>query len=237
MSERKKVVNVNNQDSVWTLVGKEGVLFWTSKMMVDADGHPQAYHPGGSPPGLDHLANAGKPGNWWGIACDKSGKPYVQKDEHAAPGHYVSTTALVDTNYKEDHPRRYVHSGEIPYFVLPGSPKLSTVQRLGDIALMFNYANGRKAYAVYADIGPANKIGEGSMRLCEDLGLSSDPKKGGTSQETIATIYFPGSYKGWPRLAIEMEDQAWLMFGEWGAYDSARKALPQIDWKQFEKEA
>ena len=83
------------------------------KMDIDADGSPHAYHPNGSPPGLDYLANAGSPGNWWGIATDNqksSGNPVVQDSSDPAPGFYVATTALIDTSKSWKNPLAYVNS-------------------------------------------------------------------------------------------------------------------------------
>ena len=57
--------------------------------------------------------------------------------------------------------------------------------------MVFNTAKGKQSWAMYADIGPSNQIGEGSMKLNKDLGLSDSPKTGGTEEEIIAMIYFP----------------------------------------------
>src|SRR5262245_32378245 len=54
-------------------------LFFQAGMAIDADGAPQAYHPD-SKSGLDALANAGKPGNWWALVVDDKGEPLLQKD-------------------------------------------------------------------------------------------------------------------------------------------------------------
>jgi len=51
-------------------------FFWTSGVQVDADGAPNAYNANNT--GIDYLGNAGSPGNWWGIATDSKGTPYVQ---------------------------------------------------------------------------------------------------------------------------------------------------------------
>ena len=74
--------------NVYTTAPFEAVIF-EGGMMVDADGSPQAYHP---PPderkGLDNLADAGEPGNWWGIVTDNgkgSGNPVVQGSNDPAP--------------------------------------------------------------------------------------------------------------------------------------------------------
>jgi hypothetical protein len=218
------------------LDAKPGVLFWTCVFAIDADGHPQCYHPQGSPPGLDHLANAGKPGNWWGVATDNgksNGIPVVQKQTDPAPGFLVSTTALIDAGWPSSNPLRYVNSGEVPYVVLPSIPKFSSKQTLGDLLMCFNNATGKFCWGIYADIGPSNKIGEGSMALADALGIKSDPKTGGTSKETIAMIYWPSSKVGWPRPMEELELVAYKLFNDWGGYASCKAGLPQFNWDQF----
>lgn len=236
---RKTVVQFGS-NYILELVAKPGVQFWTCPLAIDADGHPQAYHPKGSPPGLDYLANAGRPGNWWGIATDNgmsSGTPIIQSPSEPAPGFYVSTTALVDRARKNANPARYVNSGQVPYIVLPLRPKFHAAQTLGDMAMIFNNATGKSSWAIYADIGPTNQLGEGSMALAEALGVNSNPKTGGTPKETIAMIYWPGSSTGWPQTPGALAAQAASLFNEWGGFDSARIALPQINWDQFQSGA
>lgn len=218
---------------VMQLDDKPGVLYWTSGLHVDADGSPHAYHPNGSPPGLDYLANAGKPGDWWGIACNSIGLPYVQTASDPAPGFYVSTTALEDPDRRTSDPTRYVNSETIPFIVLPSKPKFSPLQQLGDVALCFHNKTGKSCAAVYADIGPQNQIGEGSMALNKALGLNPSPKIGGTDSEDIATIYWPGSKIAWPATPEETGSLAWFLFMEWGGFATAKVALPQFNWDQF----
>jgi hypothetical protein len=230
----KKTAVVNfGTNSIMQLDAKPGILFWSCPLNVDADGHPQAYHPNGSPPGLDHLANAGKPGNWWGISCDSKGQPYVQSAIMEAPGFYVSTTALEDSTHPPTDPRRYTHSGQVPFIVLPSKPKFAPTQQLGDLAMCFNTENGKSSWAIYADIGPANKIGEGSMALSKALGLSDSPKNGGTSKEIIAMVYWPGSKIGWPMAQAELQARALTLFNDWGGLDTLSQAMPQFDWSKF----
>ena len=69
---------------------REKALFFVAGMTIDADGSPRAYHPRGSPPGLDFLANAGSPGNFFGIVTDRHGNPVVQSADDPAPGFFVS---------------------------------------------------------------------------------------------------------------------------------------------------
>jgi len=42
--------------------------FYKSELTIDADGAYRAYHPKNI--GLDYLANAGSPGNWWALVTD-----------------------------------------------------------------------------------------------------------------------------------------------------------------------
>jgi Fungal chitosanase of glycosyl hydrolase group 75 len=212
---------------------KPGILFWSCPLNVDADGHPEAYHPGGSPPGLDYLANAGQPGNWWGVACDSKGNPYLQSDKHPAPGFYISTTALEDHTFSGNNPNRYVHSGKIPFIVLPSSPKFHPQQKLGDLAMCFNTQSGQRSWAIYADVGPKNQIGEGSMALNAALGLSDSPKSGGTDTEIIAMVFWPGSTIGWPRSSAELSQKADELFNAWGGIATCKEAMPQFDWTKF----
>ena len=67
----------------------DGSVTYTGEFTNDADGDPRAYHPKGSPPGLDYLANAGHPGNWWALATDNgkpNGRPIIQGPNDPAPG-------------------------------------------------------------------------------------------------------------------------------------------------------
>src|SRR5271166_5427692 len=80
----------------------------TSRLYIDADGSPHAYAPEGSGlVTLHYLANAGSPGDWYGIATNSHGIPYIQGHADPAPGYYVSTTALEDPNYTASDPNRY----------------------------------------------------------------------------------------------------------------------------------
>ena len=161
-------------------VESKNVFIVTSGLMIDADGSPHAYHQDNSK-ALDWLANAGKTGNWWALVTDnrkKDGNPVIQSSTDPAPGYYVSTTSLQDNSKSAENPERYINSETIPYIVLPS--KFSKDFKLGDIALVVNKKNNKRCFAIFADTGPANKIGEGSIFLAEQLGIKSNPKKGGT---------------------------------------------------------
>ena len=186
------------------------VISWTSGLAIDADGSPRAYHPT-SAWGLDALANAGKPGNWWGILTENGkpdGEPVIQGKYDPAPGFYVSTTSLCDTTNRDlnwSSPRKFVDSETIPYVVLPSSLpfRLPTTApaalKVGDFAVVVNLANGKRCAAICADIGPADQIGEGSIALAQALGVNADARKGGCD-DNILFCLFAGSRTApaWP---------------------------------------
>jgi hypothetical protein len=170
---------------------------WVGPLAVDADGSPRAYAPAPLI-GLDALANAGRDGNWWGLACRPGGAPYVQGASDPAPGHYVSTTALADRSRPLWDPRRYVDSGAVPYLSVP--PELVRAGcKMGCLALVRR--GGSSCAAVLADVGPAGKLGEGSMALARALGLDDSPRRGGTSRPEVEVTVFLGSAStpAWPR--------------------------------------
>ncbi|GHM98654.1 hypothetical protein WSM22_01440 [Cytophagales bacterium WSM2-2] len=173
---------------VYAVAHKE-IFVFTSGLAIDADGSPKAYHKDNKK-ALDNLANAGKPGNWWSLVTDngkKDGNPLVQKELDPAPGYYISTTSLQDDSKNVDDPNRYVDSENIPYIVLP--PGFSEQFVLGDIALVVNRENNKRCYAIFADTGPANKIGEGSIYLAQKLGVNSNAKNGGISSGIVFILF------------------------------------------------
>lgn len=171
-----------------------GAIMFRAKFAIDADGSPRAYGPNNS--GLDYTANAGYPGNWWGIVTNSNGTPYVQGAGDPYPGMYVSPTSLVNTAYPAKNPLRYVDSESIPFYVLPSAVTQLAGIKLGDVGYVYNTVTGLGCYAIFADGGPAGKLGEGSIYLANKLGINSNARTGGTSQGIIDYIVFPNSGSG-----------------------------------------
>ena len=195
----RALYKVIDNKNVWKFTDSLNVLAFRAGLAVDADGSPRAYHPD-SKSGLDHLGNAGSTGNWWALVTDNgksSGTPIVQGSIDPAPGYYVSATALVDTTYKVRDPRRYVNAETVPYFVLPGdfftNAKVKTNIRKGDIALIINTKNNKQSFAIYGDVGPRGKIGEGSIKLAQNLGINASARNGGISTHDLVFIVFENS--------------------------------------------
>ncbi len=182
-------------------------------MSIDADGAPNAYHPDNL--GLDDLANAGAPGSWSGLAVDKNGDPLIQGSTDPFPGYYVSVTDLSDHSRAATDPTRYVDASQIPYIVLPEGAETQMGAHLGDFTMVFNLENGESSPAIFADTGPSDRIGEGSVALADDLGLWADARSGGTTRG-ILYLVFPGSGNGNPRPIQEISAEAENQFKLWG---------------------
>lgn len=166
------------------------VIEFEAGMTIDADGSPRAYHPDDKL-GLDYLANAGHPGNWWALVCE-NGRPIVQSATDPAPGYYVSTTAYFHAAYGEADPRRYLDSERVCFVVVPSQlRRLVKPIVLGCRAIVTNLANGKTAEATVGDIGPATHLGEGSIALAKALRIPSNPRRGGVSTGIRYEI-FPG---------------------------------------------
>lgn len=201
-------------------------VWWTAGLEIDADGAPNAYHPDGVS-GLDYLANAGKPGDWFGVVVDENGQPYVQGPNDPCPGFLVSPTALQDHSKGVADPRRYVDATTVPYISVPrDSVDGEDSYRLhpGDVALVYCKQTGRMSAAVVADVGPRNKYGEGSPALARALALPSSPKNGGT-EAGVTVVVFKGSGRGWPRANADIASQAQALLNAAGGDFS--KYLPK----------
>jgi hypothetical protein len=94
-----------------------------------------------------------------------------------------------------------VNAHEVPYIVLPGGQYQKYGIHPGDMAAV-RY-NGQVTFAVFADVGPGNKIGEGSMNLAAQLGISNNPTRGGVSGG-VEYIVIPGSGNRRPVSADEI---------------------------------
>ena len=153
----------------------------------------------------------------------------IQTAFDPAPGFYISTTSLEDPNCDRKDPRRYVNSEAVNFIVLPG--RLGLGAKLGDFAVVIRPAIGvyDYDYAVYADVGPANKIGEGSIALAAALGVPSSPKSGGVAHG-IVSIVFPGSAQNWSLSQPEIDQYGAQVFSKWGGLDKAKDCFPDLHW-------
>lgn len=215
---------------VYHLPGSQGAFFYrTFDFSTDYDGSPKAYHPQGKKGGaLDYTANAGKPGNWYGIVTTngkKNGEPAIQGPSDPSPGFYVSPSALSDKTKKATDPHRYVDAAIVPYASLP--PNVQNIKggnkdgaNQGDFGTVVNLKNSKVVHIIVADSGPRNKIGEGSAALRKALGL-----KGAID---LVWIIYPRSKHNppWPVSLATINDEGAKRFEEFGGAEKARALFP-----------
>lgn len=228
VSETLNVIATIENSRVCQRAGDTAFLF-KGKMAVDADGAPNTYHPI-SDMGLDDLANGGRPGNWWAVVTDNGqpdGQPILQGPNDPAPGFYVSTTSLMDETKPVTDPHRYVDATAIPFFVLPPPIIKLTDSRLGDFAVVWNTQNDKIAYAIFADVGPFEKIGEGSIALAKALGINPDARNGGTGQG-IVYLVFPRSGNEKPRPAKVIDKETKRRLKSWGGLSRLKTLSQQL---------
>jgi hypothetical protein len=194
------ILSIPEGDVLTVIAGVEVMwngMFMTyqSKMTIDGDGGYRTYHENDDV-ALDYLANAGYPGNWWGVATDTGeadGDPVYQKNTDPCPGYFVSPTAYEHVDYAHTDPRRYLDSETVIFSVTP--PQLREL--VGPVVLgcrvrMENLENGAVTWGLVGDVGPKDKLGEASIAAAEALGIPSSPKNGGTSDHKILYTLIPG---------------------------------------------
>ena len=123
--------------------------------------------------------------------------PVIQGAGDPFPGAaYVTTTSLVVPGTPEGTQRHYVNASEIPYIV--GAFPAASGMRLGDVLAVYRPRTGRLAFAVWGD---CCSLGEGSVRLHQDLG--NNPIRIGADgtrrakvgvADKIAYLLFPGRH-------------------------------------------
>ncbi len=228
--EKQSVQQYNGQTPIWRYPHSPA-FFYVAGMTINADGAPNAYDPEDQR-GLDFLRCAGHPGHWSALVTDTGkpdGIPVTQRDGRYA-GFYISTTSLVDPAKLPSDPAKYVNAAVIPYVVLP--PKLAKTMgaTLGDLAMVINARTGAASYAIYADNGPAQHLGEGSIALANALGLPTKLRErvAGADADIIYLI-FPGTVAktAWPRTPDEMTAAANMAFTNWGGMARLAAGFPK----------
>lgn len=179
---------LNKQDL--TVINTDGGILFTAGMTIDADGAPNAYAPHDR--GLDLTANARGAHGWVALVTNDKGAPVIQRTGPYR-GCYVSTTSLQQSDVNDlRSPKRYIDATKVSYIALPQDFARTFDIHLGDLAVIVNQANGRSAYAIYADVGPGGRIGEGSVALARALGIPANPRHDSVA-DGVTYLIFPGS--------------------------------------------
>jgi hypothetical protein len=111
---------------------------------------------------------------------------------------------------------KYVDAENIPYFVLPAGFYKDLGIKPGDIGCILH--QDKIEYAVFADVGPKDKIGEGSIKLVQLLGYDPfvDGKVKRGIPEDVIYIVFPGSGDGTPQTPEDINDKGKDLFEKLG---------------------
>jgi hypothetical protein len=219
--QSRTLVDLVGGVSVYRHIASNAV-FWKHGLMIDVDGAPNAYSPAPGK-GLDFLADAGHPGNWWAIVT-RNGVPVIQTATDPSPGYYVSTTSLQNHAYPQENPKRWVDATRIPYVVLPLQHH-DFGGRLGDFGAAINLSNNRTSYFIVADLGPPHQIGEGSFALANALGVNPSAKTGGVG-DGILYILFPNSGDAKVKEPAEISRSGKQLFAQFGGIERLFKIIP-----------
>jgi hypothetical protein len=211
---RAEIVKLQLQKRALAVRQMPGAVLFNAGMLIDADGAPNAYGPRDR--GLDFTSNARSGRAWAGVVTDSSGKPVVQRSGRYR-GLYVSQTSLHARGTNLASPQSYVNASRIPFVALPPEFSDEFGVSLGDLVVAENTANGKRAYAIFADVGPPGKIGEGSIALAKALGINASPRRGGVSGG-VTYLVFPESGQGQGKLRTRAEINATgaRLFKQWG---------------------
>lgn len=219
--EGSEVVTVQFKSKAFPVQKIKSAVLFRAGMDIDADGAPNAYGPDNR--GLDFTINAKNGSKFVGVITGPDGKPVVQQSG-PFKGFYVSPTSLHAVGGNTSDPSTYVDATQISYIALPPEFVKRFDVVLGDLAVVTNRENGRSSFAIYADVGPHGKIGEGSVALANALGLNGNPRRGGTKRQVVTYLVFPGSGlgKGKLRTKEEIDTSAAKVFSDWGGDDQLK---------------
>jgi len=203
-----------------------------SKLAIDADGSPKAYHPRDRRPydnnmrAFDWLANIN--------IRDLHGIQGKNGASGPEPGFYISGTALFDRRYQENDARRFVDAASIPYIVAPlrSFPTHDGLKiKKGCVCFVADTRSGYSTGAIFADVGRA--VGEGSLALGLRMGLTpfykrSPPKVAGFEGKRFFYLLFPKVIVDAPWAVDEIQSKVDYEFKKWGGEARLRAILPNF---------
>jgi hypothetical protein len=123
------------------------------------------------------------------LELDSDGSEYMAQDPTGQP-----KTSLL---YHDGKP---LDANAVPYFVLPKPLADQMGIRLGDVAAVI-YGD-KVEFAIFGDVGPSTKLGEGSIALHRGLGhevIQNGKYLDESIDAGVSTIVFPHSGNGTPQ--------------------------------------
>jgi hypothetical protein len=145
------------------------------------------------------------------LELDSDGSRFASKD---ASGRRQDPTGDPNTSLRYPGSKREsVDADAVPYFVLPEKFYHQFGVALGDIAAVIY--KDTVEFAIFADIGPSKKLGEGSIAL--HRGLGHEPIRNGRYHDEgidgrVITIVFPGSGNGTPQTPDQVRNIGKALF-------------------------
>lgn len=228
---RKCVATVD----VMQLDGTNAAYFF-SKLAVDADGAPRAYHPRDVNP----RSNSGKAFDWL-ANLSTSDRHGIQGKDGVGPaeGFIVSGTTAQNPAVKNTKSTaRYVDASTIPYVVLPRAKfPLPQGMKLKDGCVVFvvDTKTGGTSGAIFADVG--NAVGEGSIALARRLGLDPFNKNlfpkviGFEDKKDFSRFFhvvFPQMVIPPPWPVADIQKAADAQFKAWGGEAELKAIVPSL---------
>jgi hypothetical protein len=211
---------------IWRLPESDAYFYVVTRMNIDADGAPNAYHP--EDRGLDALVNAGHPDHGWRNVLvadpDDPSVPYRQKSGEYQ-GYFVSKTSLQNRNLAETDVHCYVNAAAVPYLVFPGKFRLMKgTGDYGDLVMARRLTTGQVTGAIVADGGPQDApLGEVSIALATRLGGKNvNPRTGaGAPKGPFVYVVFPKSkaQPSWPVSDEDLQARAQKSLAAVGGWD------------------
>jgi hypothetical protein len=241
----------------------QGAIAFASQMQVNTDGAPDSYHP--DDVGITHICNGVSVGascTWkadcmtafrqaklegfrgptricfFAMVTGPDGVPLVQRDDQPKPGFFISTTALRQPGVSAEEPDAYLDSNEIPFVVIPSNWQRNAHHGLGlgDFVAVLRKSNGSLSFAIVGDLGPKQKLGEGSVALHQ--GLGNDPfqlhhgvrrARRGIGGRDVVYLLFPASRKVGERVTAELiAAEGRRLLDEFGGEERLRRCAPNL---------
>src|SRR5437763_12004900 len=166
----------------------DGSVTFAAGAQLDGDGangqfgEPPCYAPKSyAGKTLDVLANAGGPGNWFGVVTDtgeEDGHPVVQGSGDPCPGAFVSATSLHLPGkdgklLPRSSPFKYVDSATVPFVVVPPMIIRGVAGVvMGCRAVVTNTKNGKSVESVVAVAALPYKLGALIMVCAKPIGFA-----------------------------------------------------------------
>ena len=91
--------------------------------------------------------------------------------------------------------QRQADSANFAYIVVP--PEIVLSRQVPEIVkgcLARVTYKGKFVWAFVGDVGPRNRVGEGSIKLCELLGVNANPRNGGVEKQEVLFELWPGVF-------------------------------------------